>query len=121
MGGGWNDGGYRLHGLGGDAMNGLDHSILTLVTFAPAAGALLLLFAPRRDREIRVFAFLVSLFTFVLSLHLPAHFHKTVKTKSEARLVRGSQNLKQRGELAELALPTRPPASLWCGQALRRQ
>ncbi len=75
MGGGWNDGGYRLHGLGGDAMNGLDHSILTLVTFAPAAGALLLLFAPRRDREIRVFAFLVSLFTFVLSLHLPAHFH----------------------------------------------
>jgi len=76
MGGGWNDGGYRIHGLGGDAMNGLDHSILTLVTFAPAAGALLLLFAPRRDREIRVFAFLVSLFTFVLSLHLPAHFHR---------------------------------------------
>ena len=57
-------------------MNGLDHSILTLVTFAPAAGALLLLFAPRRDREIRVFALLVSLFTFVLSLHLPAHFHR---------------------------------------------
>jgi NADH-quinone oxidoreductase subunit M len=76
MGGGWSDGGDGLHGLGGDTMNGLDHSILTLVTFAPAAGALLLLFAPRRDREIRVFALLVSLFTFVLSLHLPAHFHR---------------------------------------------
>ena len=57
-------------------MSELDPSILTLVTFAPAAGALLLMFAPRRDREIRVFALLVSLFTFVLSLHLPAHFHR---------------------------------------------
>ena len=57
-------------------MTGLDQSILTLITFAPAAGALLLLFAPRRDREIRAFAFLVSLFTFILSLHLPAHFHR---------------------------------------------
>src|SRR6202158_963332 len=79
MGGGGRDGGDRLHGLGGDAMNelsGLNPYILTLVTFVPAAGALLLLFAPRRDQEIRVFALLVSLFTFVLSLHLPAHFHR---------------------------------------------
>ena len=57
-------------------MNGLDPHILTLVTFVPAAGALLLVFAPRRDREIRVFALLVSLLTFVLSLHLPAHFNR---------------------------------------------
>ncbi len=57
-------------------MNWLDNSILTLVTFVPAAGALLLVLAPRRDREIRVFAFLVSVFTFILSLHLPAHFHR---------------------------------------------
>ncbi len=59
-------------------MNWLDQNILTLVTFAPAVGALLLMFAPRRDREIRVFALLVSLATFVLSLHLPAHFSRNL-------------------------------------------
>jgi NADH-quinone oxidoreductase subunit M len=57
-------------------MNTLDQSILTLVTFIPAAGAVLLLFAPRRDREIRYFALLVSFLTFVLSLHLPVHFQR---------------------------------------------
>ncbi|MGH9545362.1 MAG: complex I subunit 4 family protein [Terriglobales bacterium] len=50
--------------------------ILTLVTFIPLAGALLLLIFPRRHRDIRVFALVVSLFTFVLSLHLPVHFHR---------------------------------------------
>ena len=44
--------------------------ILTLVTFIPLAGALLLLSLPRRDRDIRVFSLVVTLFTFVLSLHL---------------------------------------------------
>src|SRR5437016_4938733 len=39
----WSDRSDRLHGLGGHAMNGLDNAILTLVTFVPAAGALLLL------------------------------------------------------------------------------
>src|SRR5436305_14666285 len=67
-------GGDRLHGLGGHEMNWLDHNILTLVTFVPAAGALLLLFFPRRDRDIRLFALVISLLTFVASLHLPAHF-----------------------------------------------
>jgi NADH-quinone oxidoreductase subunit M len=57
-------------------MNGLDLSILTLVTFIPAAGGVLLLFAPRRDRDIRIFALLISLLTFVGSLYLPAHFHR---------------------------------------------
>jgi len=57
-------------------MNGLDRSILTLVTFIPAAGALLLFFLPRRDREIRIFALLISLLTFVVSLHLPVHFDR---------------------------------------------
>ena len=51
-------------------------AILTLVTFIPMAGALLLMLFPRRDREIRGFALLVSLLTFVLSLHLPAYFHR---------------------------------------------
>ncbi|HUJ94511.1 MAG TPA: NADH-quinone oxidoreductase subunit M [Terriglobales bacterium] len=55
----------------------LDGAILTLVTFIPLAGALLLLFLPRRDRDIRVFALVVTLFAFILSLHLPVHFQRT--------------------------------------------
>ena len=50
--------------------------ILTLVTFVPLAGALLLVLLPRRDRDIRIFSLVISLLTFVLSLHLPAHFHR---------------------------------------------
>jgi len=57
-------------------MNWLDNNILTLVTFAPAVGAVLLMVFPRRHRDIRVFALVISLLTFVLSLHLPAHFHR---------------------------------------------
>ena len=52
----------------------LNDYILTIVTFTPLAGAILLMFFPRRDRDIRWFALAVSLLTFVLSLHLPAHF-----------------------------------------------
>ncbi len=52
----------------------LNTYILTIVTFIPAVGAVLLMFFPRRDRDIRWFALFVSLLTFVLSLHLPAHF-----------------------------------------------
>ncbi len=40
--------------------------ILTFVTFAPLVGALLLVLFPRRDRDIRIFALVVSLLTFVL-------------------------------------------------------
>ena len=54
----------------------LSSVILTLVTFAPLAGALLLLLLPRRDRDIRVFALVISLLTFVLSLHLPVYFRR---------------------------------------------
>ncbi|HUK49178.1 MAG TPA: NADH-quinone oxidoreductase subunit M [Terriglobales bacterium] len=59
-------------------MNWLDNNILTLVTFVPTVGAVLLLFFPRRDRDIRVFALVISLLTFVLSLHLPAHFNRNL-------------------------------------------
>jgi len=52
--------------------------ILTLVTFVPLVGALLLTVLPRRDRDIRVIAFLVSLITFGLSIHLPVHFHRNL-------------------------------------------
>ncbi|HUA16589.1 MAG TPA: NADH-quinone oxidoreductase subunit M [Verrucomicrobiae bacterium] len=58
-------------------MNALDHQILTLVTFAPLAGALLLILLPRRDRDIRIFSLVISLLTFVLSLHLPVYFHRS--------------------------------------------
>ena len=54
----------------------LDPLILTLVTFIPAAGGLLLLVIPRRDRDIRIFALIVSLFTFGASLHLVARVHR---------------------------------------------
>ena len=50
--------------------------ILTFVTFAPLVGALLLIIFPRRDRDIRIFALVFSLLTFLLSLHLPVHFHR---------------------------------------------
>jgi NADH-quinone oxidoreductase subunit M len=67
----------RLHDLDGNAMsNALDNSMLTLVTFIPLVGALLLVLFPRRDRDIRMFALVVSLLDFVLSLHLPVHFQR---------------------------------------------
>jgi len=51
-------------------------SILTLVTFTPLVGGLLLTILPRRDRDVRSFALVVSLLTFLLSLHLPVHFER---------------------------------------------
>lgn len=48
--------------------------ILTLVTFAPAVGAVILMLMPRNDRALRWGALLISLVTFVFSLHLPFHF-----------------------------------------------
>src|SRR5712671_7186377 len=57
--------------------DGFSSIILSLVTFAPLAGGLLLMFFPRRDRDIRIFALVISLLTFVLSLHLPVHFQRS--------------------------------------------
>jgi len=50
--------------------------ILSLVTFAPLAGALFLTLMPRRDRDIRIISLLVSLIAFGFSLHLPVHLHR---------------------------------------------
>ena len=56
-------------------MDFLTHNILTIVTFAPAAGAMLLLLFNRENaRSIRAFALIVTIVNFVLSLHLVAHF-----------------------------------------------
>jgi len=57
-------------------MTNLDGIILTLVTFIPAAGGLLLVLLPRRDRDIHIFSLIVSLLAFVLSLHLVARIHR---------------------------------------------
>src|SRR5450432_2543476 len=83
MGGGRRRRRDHLLGLDGNPMNlqsmemdKWNPIILTLVTFIPLAGALLLLSLPRRDRDIRVFSLVVTLLTFALSLHLPVHFHR---------------------------------------------
>ncbi len=52
----------------------MNNWILTLVVFVPFMGAILLIGFPRRDRDIRWFSLLVTLVTFLLSLHLPWHF-----------------------------------------------
>lgn len=53
----------------------LNNSLLTLITFVPLAGAILVWLLPRRGRAIQVFTLLVTLFTFGLSLLLPAWFN----------------------------------------------
>ena len=50
-----------------------DH-ILTTIIFIPTAGAVVVAFLPRKGRVIEWFTLLVTLATFVVSLHLPAHF-----------------------------------------------
>ena len=52
----------------------MSEAILTIVTFLPLAGAVLLLLFPRKDDLIRWFALIVTLLGFVFSLHLPVHF-----------------------------------------------
>lgn len=48
--------------------------ILTHILLVPTAGALIVALLPRRGRVIQWFTLLVTLLTFGLSLHLPAHF-----------------------------------------------
>jgi NADH-quinone oxidoreductase subunit M len=59
-------------------MESLHSFILTLVTFLPAVGGILILLIPRRDRDIKVFALVISLLAFVASLHLPVHLHRNL-------------------------------------------
>ena len=55
-------------------MNYIDNNIISIITFLPFAGALLLCIFPRRDRDIRWFALGISLVTLLASLHLPWHY-----------------------------------------------
>jgi NADH-quinone oxidoreductase subunit M len=52
----------------------LNEYILTLITFVPLAGAVLLALLPAKGKLIQWAALLVTLVTFVLTLHLPAHY-----------------------------------------------
>jgi NADH-quinone oxidoreductase subunit M len=53
----------------------LDHSILSIITFVPLAGALLLALLPDKGRTMQWGALAVTLVTFVCTLHLPAHYN----------------------------------------------
>jgi NADH-quinone oxidoreductase subunit M len=53
----------------------LDGSILTLLVLVPLIGALIVGVLPRKGKLIQGFTLLVTLFTFLCTLHLPAHFH----------------------------------------------
>ncbi len=53
----------------------MDRIVLTLVTFIPAAGALLLMFLPRNEKTLKYTALAIAVLAFLVSLHLPAHFH----------------------------------------------
>jgi NADH-quinone oxidoreductase subunit M len=56
----------------------IDNLILTIVTFTPALGGILLLFFSRQNvRAIRTFSLVIAILTFLLSLHLIAHFDST--------------------------------------------
>ena len=54
----------------------LNHTILTLLLLTPLAGAILLALLPERDGSKRhhLAALFITLLTFVMTLHLPAHF-----------------------------------------------
>src|SRR5271156_5936198 len=61
-------------------MENLGPIILSLVTFIPAIGGLLIFLIPRRDRDIKLFALVISILAFVASLHLPVHLHRDPNT-----------------------------------------
>jgi NADH-quinone oxidoreductase subunit M len=52
----------------------LDDSILTLTTFVPTAGAVVVALLPRQGRIIQWVTLIVTLITFGLTLHLPFHY-----------------------------------------------
>ena len=53
----------------------LDTYILTLIVLLPLVGALIVAILPRTGKIIPGFTLVVTLLSFLLTLHLPAHFH----------------------------------------------
>ena len=54
-----------------------DHSILSLIVFFPLLGAIVLAMLPDRGRTMQWGALIVTLITFLLTLHLPSHYAAT--------------------------------------------
>jgi NADH-quinone oxidoreductase subunit M len=55
----------------------IDHTILTVITFVPLAGAVLLALMPDKGKLMQWSALAVTLVTFALTLHLPFHYDYT--------------------------------------------
>ena len=55
-------------------MNAINQSILTLILLVPLAGAVLVALVPDRAKLPNWIALLTTLTSFLLTLHLPAHF-----------------------------------------------
>src|SRR5208337_4918253 len=55
-------------------MTAIDNSVLTLILLVPLAGAILVALVPARFKLPNWIALVTSLVTFLLTLHLPAHF-----------------------------------------------
>jgi len=53
----------------------LDHSILSLIVFFPLAGAVVLALLPDKGKNMQWGALIVTLITFLLTLHLPAYYN----------------------------------------------
>ena len=60
----------------------IDHSILSLILFVPLAGAVLLALLPDKGKTMQWGALIVTLITFLLTLHLPAHYLNTAPAGS---------------------------------------
>ena len=56
-----------------------DHSILSLITFVPLAGAVVLALLPDKGKTMQWGALAVTLLTFLMTLHLPAHYDYSAK------------------------------------------
>jgi NADH:ubiquinone oxidoreductase subunit 4 (subunit M) len=91
-------------------MESLNPIILSLVTFIPAAGGLLILLIPRRDRDIKLFALVISLLAFVASLHLPVHLHRDHNLSSSRSTKSGSR----RPTFITTWASTESPSGWWC-------
>ena len=52
----------------------IDHTILTVITFVPLAGAVLLALLPDKGKRMQWGALAITVITFALTLHLPIRY-----------------------------------------------
>ena len=60
----------------------LDHSILSLIVFFPIVGAIVLALLPDKGKTMQYGALAVTLITFLMTLHLPAHYNSAAAAGS---------------------------------------